>query len=132
MILRGRRKIMISKLGKNIRKLRTARNISLNELARKSSISPSTISKIETGETDDLKVNTVIKVANALNISLDELVTNTPIKNTYDISDIINQLKYNDITFKAKVLSEDELKLIELNLEVALKSVQIYRIKQGI
>ncbi|OSA95734.1 UNVERIFIED_ORG: hypothetical protein B2H93_04750 [Clostridium botulinum] len=123
---------MISKLGKNIRKLRTARNISLNELARKSSISPSTISKIETGETDDLKVNTVIKVANALNISLDELVTNTPIKNTYDISDIINQLKYNDITFKAKVLSEDELKLIELNLEVALKSVQIYRIKQGI
>ncbi|HBJ1650399.1 TPA: helix-turn-helix transcriptional regulator [Clostridium botulinum] len=126
------RQPMISNLGKNIKKLRIERSISLNELARKSDISGSTISKIETGITDDLKTNTVIKIAKALNVSLEELVANPPIKNTYDISDVINQLKYNNITFNGRALSEDELKLMELNLEVALKSIQLYRTKQGI
>ena len=120
---------MISDLGKNIQRIRTERNISLNELARKSSVSASTISKVENGITDDLKTNTIIKIAKALNVSLEELVINTPIKNTYEVQDIINQFKYNDVLFEGKLLTKDEIKLIELNLETALKSVQIYRFK---
>lgn len=38
---------MISDLGKNIQRIRTKRNISLNKLARISSVSGSTISKVE-------------------------------------------------------------------------------------
>ncbi|WP_252241604.1 helix-turn-helix transcriptional regulator [Clostridium sp. ZBS18] len=121
---------MISDLGKNIQRIRTKRNISLNKLARKSSVSGSTISKIENGVTDDLKTNTVIKIAKALNVSLEELVNDESIKNTYEVQDIINQFKYDDILFEGKVLSEDEIRLIELNLEVALKNVQIYRTKK--
>ncbi|MBN1076035.1 XRE family transcriptional regulator [Clostridium botulinum] len=120
---------MISDLGKNIQRIRTERNISLNGLARKSSVSGSTISKVENGVTDDLKTNTVTKIAKALNVNLEELVTNTPINKTYDIQDIINQFKYNNVLFEEKVLSEDEIRLIELNLEVALKSVELYRMK---
>ncbi|NFH01586.1 helix-turn-helix transcriptional regulator [Clostridium botulinum] len=79
---------MISDLGKNIQRIRTERNISLNELARKSSVSASTISKVENGVTDDLKTNTAIKIAKALNVSLEELVSNTSIENTYEVQEV--------------------------------------------
>ncbi|MBY6838760.1 helix-turn-helix domain-containing protein [Clostridium botulinum] len=120
---------MISDLGKNIQRIRTERNISLNKLARKSFVSASTISKVENGITDDLKTNTVTKIAKALNVSLEELVNDESIKNTYEVQDIINQFKYNNVLFEEKLLTKDEIKLIELNLETALKSIQLYRTK---
>lgn len=58
---------------KRLRQIRHARNLSLRELGRLSGVDYSSISKIETGDVEP-RLNTIIKIAKALNISLDELV----------------------------------------------------------
>ncbi len=58
---------------KRLRQIRQARNLSLRDLERLSGVDYSSISKIETGDVEP-RLNTIIKIAKALNISLDELV----------------------------------------------------------
>ena len=61
-------------LGKNIKKFRKKMNLSQEGLAQKAGITWSSIVKIETGAQDNPTIKTLIKIADALNVSLDELV----------------------------------------------------------
>jgi transcriptional regulator with XRE-family HTH domain len=56
-----------------VRALRERRKLSLNELARRSGIAPSVLSRVETGERDDLRLSTAVRLCRALEISLDQL-----------------------------------------------------------
>lgn len=64
----------IMNLGKNLKKLRKEKNLSLRLLGIKSGLDHSDISKIERGIRTDVTIQTVIKLAEALEVSLDELV----------------------------------------------------------
>ena len=59
---------------KNLVTLRKQKNWSQEKLAVESGISYNTIIKIERGGIKNPKIETVIKLANALGVSLDELV----------------------------------------------------------
>lgn len=59
---------------KNLIKLRKERGWSQEKLAVDSGISYNTIIKIERGGIENPKIETVIKLANALKVSIDELV----------------------------------------------------------
>jgi putative transcriptional regulator len=61
-------------LGKNIKKIRQEKGFSQEKLARMTDISLNTLTKIESGFTAQPSINTVFKIAKALEISLDELV----------------------------------------------------------
>ena len=61
---------------KNLVKLRKQKGWSQEKLAVESGISYNTIIKIERGGIKNPKIETVIKLANALKISIDELVGN--------------------------------------------------------
>lgn len=61
-------------IGKNIKRLRRRRKLSQEKLARLTDISLNTLTKIESGFTKKPSIETVIKLAKALNISIDELV----------------------------------------------------------
>jgi transcriptional regulator with XRE-family HTH domain len=61
-------------IGKNIKRLRRRRKLSQEKLARLTDISLNTLTKIESGFTKKPLIETVIKLAKALNISIDELV----------------------------------------------------------
>lgn len=61
-------------LAQNIRKLRLEKGLSQEKLARLADISNATLVKIETGSAKEPTITTVIKVAGALNVSIDELV----------------------------------------------------------
>jgi transcriptional regulator with XRE-family HTH domain len=61
-------------LAQNIKKLRKKHEISQEELARKAGITYSTLIKVESGANDNPTIKTVKKIANALNVSLDELI----------------------------------------------------------
>lgn len=58
---------------RKLRKLRRKRKLTLRDLERLSGVDYSSISKIETGAAEP-KVNTVVKLARALHVSLDELL----------------------------------------------------------
>ena len=61
-------------LAKNIRKLRIKKGLSQEKLARMADISTVTLVKIESGVAKEPTITTVIKIASALGISIDELV----------------------------------------------------------
>ena len=60
---------------KNLVKLRKSKGWSQEKLAVESGISYNTIIKIERGGIKNPKIETVIKLAQALNVRIDELVT---------------------------------------------------------
>lgn len=62
-------------IGKRIRKLRLERKLTLRELAKISGITSfSYLANIERGIVDDPGIKTIIKIANGLGVSIDELV----------------------------------------------------------
>ena len=59
---------------KNLSKLRKERELTQEGLARKANISYHTLIKLESGKIPNPKIETVIKLEKALNISIDNLV----------------------------------------------------------
>lgn len=59
---------------KNLSKLRKAKGLTQEGLARKANISYHTLIKLESGGIKNPKIETVIKLASALEISLDTLL----------------------------------------------------------
>ena len=61
-------------LAENIRKLRIKKGLAQEKLARLADISTATLVKIESGVAKEPTITTVAKIANALNVSVDELI----------------------------------------------------------
>jgi len=61
-------------LAQNVRKLRLKRGLSQEKLARLAGISNATLVKIEAGTAREPTITTVIKIAGALEVSIDDLV----------------------------------------------------------
>ncbi len=61
-------------LAQNIRKLRQKKGLSQEKLARLADISTATLVKIEAGIAKEPTITTVTKIADALEISIDELI----------------------------------------------------------
>lgn len=61
-------------LAANIKRLRLKKGFSQEKLARLSDISNNTLIKIEQGIAKEPTITTVTKIANALEVSIDELV----------------------------------------------------------
>ena len=64
----------ISTIAKNIKKYRDKMGISQDKLSKLAGISLHTITKIESGATPDPRIETVKKIAKALNITVDNLI----------------------------------------------------------
>jgi len=64
-------------LAQNIRKQRLKKGLSQEKLARLADISTVTLVKIEAGVAKEPTITTITKLANALEISIDELVGRT-------------------------------------------------------
>ncbi len=63
-----------SKIGKNIKKYRKKLGISQDILSKRADLAYHTIAKIEAGSTPDPRIETVKKIADALGITLDDLM----------------------------------------------------------
>lgn len=64
-------------LSDNLKRIREERRISQTELAERSGISVGQLSKMETGRQKNPHIETVVAVATALGVSLEELVFGT-------------------------------------------------------
>ncbi len=65
---------MSSKIGENIKKLRQQKRISQDRLSKKADLALNTIVKIETGENPNPTLETLQKIAKALDVSVDKLL----------------------------------------------------------
>lgn len=61
-------------LATNLKKLRVEKNLSLNDLAKLSGLTPQSIQQMETGITKNPALDKVIKLATAFAVSIDELI----------------------------------------------------------
>jgi len=64
----------ISTIAKNIKKYREKKGISQDKLSKLAGITLHTITKIESGATPDPRIETVKKIADALGVSVDDLI----------------------------------------------------------
>ena len=62
-------------IGDNIRKYRKKLDISQDILSKRANLAFHTIAKIETGSTPNPTIDTVKKIADALGVSLDDLIS---------------------------------------------------------
>ena len=63
-----------SKIGKNIKKYRKKLGISQDVLSKRADLAYHTIAKIEAGSTPDPRIVTVKKIADALGVTIDDLM----------------------------------------------------------
>jgi len=63
-----------NKIGKNIKKLRQAKSLSQDRLSKMADVSYNSIIKLETGGITNPTIETLQKIAKALNVSVDELI----------------------------------------------------------
>lgn len=66
-----------STIGENIKKHRKLAGISQDVLSKKANLAFYTIAKIEAGSTPNPTIGTVAKIAKALDVSVDELLSKT-------------------------------------------------------
>ena len=64
----------MSTIAKNIKKYRAKQGISQDKLSKIAGITLHTITKIESGATPDPRIETVKKIADALGVSIDDLM----------------------------------------------------------
>lgn len=61
-------------LAKNVKRLREAKGLSQERLARLADVANNTLIKMETGENKNPTLETLVRVAKALDVSINELV----------------------------------------------------------
>ena len=61
-------------IGDKIKKLRNKQGLTQDELARKADLPYTTLTKIETNVITKPSIQTVVKIANGLGVSIDELI----------------------------------------------------------
>jgi len=64
----------MSNITKNLRKLRKAKGLSQEKLARLADVANNTIIKIEAGKNKNPTIGTVQKIAKALGVSIEDLI----------------------------------------------------------
>ena len=64
----------MSNITKNLRKLREAKRLSQEKLARLADVANNTIIKIEAGKNQNPTLDTLKKISKALEVSVDELI----------------------------------------------------------
>ena len=69
-------------ISKNIKKLRDKSGLSQDQTARKANMPLSTYLKVENGVTPNPSIQTLLNIAEALEVSLDELVGRKPTRHS--------------------------------------------------
>ncbi|MBQ9937097.1 MAG: helix-turn-helix transcriptional regulator [Oscillospiraceae bacterium] len=78
-------------IGKSIKNFRTKKSWTQATLAEKSGVEPSNISHIERGATK-VSLPTLVNIVNALEVSLDQIVYDSLIKNEHVLINTLNEL----------------------------------------
>lgn len=122
----------VSILGNNIKYFRKIRGLSAYRLAKESNVGGSTISQIENGQRQTLNSDTLVKIAEVLNISVNNLLNindNTEYESN-DLEEILNLLLADDyIMIDSQKITSDEKKELQLIFKIAISLIKEKRKK---
>lgn len=122
----------VSILGNNIKYFRKIRGLSAYRLAKESNVGGSTISQIENGQRQTLNSDTLVKIAEVLNISVNDLLNindNTEYESN-DLEEILNLLLADDyIMIDSQKITSDEKKELQLIFKIAISLIKEKRKK---
>lgn len=96
----------MSILGENIKKYRNALGLSIKDLSEKANVGVATISQIETGKRKSLRTESVEKIANALELNVNDLFSVD--EGSYEVSDLYEAINI--------ILSDDEISIDNMKL----------------
>lgn len=121
---------MISLLGKNIKEIRERKGISAYKLSQLSGVNQATISYLESGKRQNANSETVNKLANALNVEINDLY-HLDDNESYIVSDLmelINVLLTSDeLTLNGKPLSNIEREYFKEGVIYRIKKIEELR-----
>lgn len=121
---------MISLLGKNIKEIREHKGISAYKLSQLSGVNQATISYLESGKRQNANSETVNKLANALNVEINDLY-HLDDNESYIVSDLmelINVLLTSDeLTLNGKPLSNIEREYFKEGVIDRIKKIEELR-----
>lgn len=120
----------VSILGQNIKKIREAKGISAYRLAKESGVSGATISQIESGKRQTLKGDSLEKIASALKVSVDDLLSmEDGIEYESDDLEEIIQVILNNVELKLDniVLTKREKEDLAVLFKVAIEFIRTKR-----
>ena len=130
-------------IGEFLRNLREKNNLTLKDLADKSGVGPSTISDIETGTSTNPRMGTLKKLADALDISVNdffyenksncssismELTSRDHKDIAKDLDNIMKKLDNQEdgpLYFDGNELDDENRELFKDALEFALKTIKV-------
>jgi len=104
--------------GKNIKYIRESKNIGVNELSRLSGVNASYISALERDEKKNPSVAILEKLANALEVSIDEIMKTAPV--SYDDLEKWND-NSNQVKEEVELYETGEFKTPEAAMQFILK-----------
>lgn len=105
-------------LGQRLSRLRKEKNLTQEDIANKVNISSQAVSKWE-NDLSSPDIDTLVRLANIFDVSLDELLGN---ENKKTVTTINNNKSINDLILKIRVFSNDGDKVV-VNLPLAIVSV---------
>jgi transcriptional regulator with XRE-family HTH domain len=129
-------------IGEFLRSLREKNNLTLKELADKSGVGPSTISDIETGTSTNPRMGTLKKLADALDISVNDFFNESENSSSFiskeltskdkkdiakDLNVIMDKLDSQEdgpLYFDGDELDDENRELFKDALEFALKTIK--------
>lgn len=88
--------IAMAHIGDNIRRIRRDAGLGQQELAERCGISKSQISRLESGEQKNPQIQTVIAIATAMGVSLDEIVYGESAETMTYLSKALDELPEQD------------------------------------
>lgn len=117
---------MISDLGANIKKVREEKGWSLNKLKQESGIGYATLHDIENGKSQSLNSSSLEKVANALNVDVNELLGIEIIEvNVQDLEKTLNLvLECDELEIDNMLVSDDEKAELKDFFELAINKIR--------
>ena len=105
-------------IGQRIRMFRIKRGWKQSDLAEKSGVEPSNISHIERAATK-LSLPTLVSIANALEVSLDEIVYNSLIKNKHiyvkEIDELVGDCDPKELSSIIQIINNNKGIIINYN-----------------
>ena len=117
---------MISDLGSNIKKIREEKGWSLNKLKQESGIGYATLHDIENGKSQSLNSSSLEKVANALNVDVNELLGIEIIEvNVQDLEKTLNLvLECDELEIDNMLVSDDEKAELKDFFQLAINKIR--------
>lgn len=119
-------------LGENLKKLRNTAGFSISDLSKASGVGRSTISEIESGKAKNPKYDTLVKLASALNVSV-ETLGEMEIEHEYMITDIEEAmnliLQQDNLMLNGEVLTDEAKIQLANSIKMALEFTRKMQLK---